>query len=117
MQKRNEKKKKLVCGRNGNLMISSVLHTAGTSSDMPKCHHLPKEKRKRKGKEKRGKLSQSFRKNLGVFVVVLYMNKKEPKENFLEKGLTRIRTGVTRSFSISVHCRTFSKSGMLTTTS
>lgn len=70
MQKRNETKKKLVCGRNGNLKASSVLHTAGTSSDMPKCHHLPKEKMEEK-REKR-QPSQIFRKNLGCVCCSLH---------------------------------------------
>lgn len=117
MQKRNEKKK-LVCGRNGNLKISSVLHTAGTLSvryaKMPSSSKRKKEEKKRK----RGNPHKSSERTLGVFVVMLlYMTKKEQKENVQKKGLTRIRTGVTRSYSISVHCRTFSKSGMLTTTS
>lgn len=90
---------------------------AHRQSDMPKCHHLPKRKKEEK-KEKEANFHKFSERTLGVFVVVLYMTtKKEQKENVQEKGLTRIRTGVTRSFSISVHCRTFSKSGMLTTTS
>lgn len=76
-------------------------------------------KRKKEEKKEKEATFTNFQKEpwVGVFVVVLYMTKKERKENVQEKGLTRIRTGVTRSFSISVHCRTFSKSGMLTTTS
>lgn len=75
---------------------------------------------KRKKEEKKEKEANftNFQKEPWVCLLfVLYMTKKEQKENVHEKGLTRIRTGVTRSFSISVHCRTFSKSGMLTTTS
>lgn len=94
-----------------------VFNAAGTSSvryaKMPSSSKRKKEEKK----GKRGNLHKFSERTLGVFVVVLYMTKKERKENVQKKGLTRIRTGVTRSFSISVHCRTFSKSGMLTTTS
>lgn len=74
-------------------------------------------RKKEEKKEKEANFHKFSERTLDVFVVVLYMTKKKLKENVQEKGLTRIRTGVTRSFSISVHCRTFSKSGMLTTTS
>lgn len=95
MQKRNEKKKKLVCGRNGNLKISSVLHTAGTSSDMSKCHHLPKEKRKKK-REKR-QPSQIFRKNLGCVCCLLFvihdLLRRNKKKMFRRKVLPGFEPG------------------------
>lgn len=54
MQKRNEKKKKLICGRNGNLKISSVVHTAGTSSvRYAKKPSSSKRKKEEKKREKR----------------------------------------------------------------
>lgn len=117
MQKRNEKKKEVglrpqrkledfECSSHGRHLVRYA--------KMPSSSKRKKEKKK----WKRGKLHKFSERTLGVFVVMLlYMTKKEQKENVQEKGLTRIRTGVTRSFSISVHCRTFSKSGMLTTTS
>lgn len=89
MQKRNERKKKLVCGRNGNLKASSQTHR---QSDMPKCHHLPKEKRKKKRKKR--KPSQIFRKNLEcVCCCVIHGPKRNKKKRFKRKVLPGFEPG------------------------
>lgn len=80
MQKRNEKKKEVGLRPQRKLedfeCSSHGRHIR--QSDMPKCHHLPKEKRKKK-KGKRGNLYKFSERTLGVSVVVLYMDQKGTK--------------------------------------
>lgn len=65
MQKRDEKKKKLVCGRNVNLKgFECSSHGRYIVSQI--CQNaIIFQKKKGRKKRKRGKLSQIFRKNLG----------------------------------------------------
>lgn len=71
MQKRNERKKKLVCGRNGNLKISSVLHTAGTSS-VRYAKKPSSSKRKKEEKKEKEATFTNFQKEPWVCLLLCY---------------------------------------------
>lgn len=98
MQKRNEKKKKLVCGRHGNLKISSVVHTADTSS--VRYAKMPSSSKRKK--EKRGKLHKFSERTLGVFVVFVIHDQKGTKRKCSgERSYPDSNRGNQKFFDIS----------------
>lgn len=86
----------MVCGRNGNLKISTVLHTAGTSSvRYAKMPSSSKRRKEEKRKREKRQISQIFRKNLGVFVVFVIhdLSKRNKKKMFKRKVLPGFEPG------------------------
>lgn len=101
MQKRNEKKKKLVCGRNQNLKdFECSSHGRHIVSQI--CQNaIIFQKKKGKKKGKRGNLHKFSERTLSVFIVVLYRTKKEQKELCRRRSYPDSNRGNQKLFDIS----------------
>lgn len=95
MQKRNEKKKKLVCGRNENLKDFECSPHGRYIVSQIRQNAIIFQKKKGRKKGKRGNLHKFSERTFGVFVVVLYVHdqKRNKKKMFRRKVLPGFEPG------------------------